>query len=305
MKKLFLYMILMPLALLLVSCEQNTNKNQHKTPIQKLSELQTGFLEAELKPDTYTKKDAPLTIVTTGHTYPLLKCPIAFESFVNTIKNQNPDFVFILGDNVYNNTQKEWDSFFEYFKDFKDKMYFAPGNHDLNFHYERSANMRDNQFVAEKRYIENIGYRYKVLMGESANFVFINMNDSLARIVKYLEEIKHLLDSSKTNFFFSSQSVLHSNSQDPNEIMTWPLKSFTRQEMFPNIEHFDYMIHGDWNKRFYRGYWTKKNGAFSVMAVGNKRRGDSLFITRLDVFPDTVVSTPIIVDIPNDSKWYK
>ena len=305
MTKPFLYIFFLALAFFLVSCGQTANKNQYKTQPENLSELHAGFLEDELTPDTYSKKDTPLIVVTTGHTYPLLRHPIAFKSFVKTIKDQNPDFVFILGDMVFDNTQEEWDSFFGYFKGLENKMYFAPGNHDLNFHYERYNGIRDNQFIAEKRYIDNIGYRYKILSGETANFVFINMNDSLSRISKYLKETKLLLGNSKTNFFLSSQSALHSSSQDPNNVETWPLKSFTRQEIFPHIEHFDYVIHGDWNKHFYRGYWTKKNGEFHVMAVGNKRKGDSLFITRLDVFPDTVISTPITIDIPNASKWYK
>jgi len=289
----------------LVSCKQHNSKDLHKESLTNLSELQSGFLESELTADICSQKENPITVVATGHTYPLLNYPIAFKSFVNTIKDQNPDYIFMLGDLVYNNTQEEWDKFFSFFDGLKNKMYFAPGNHDLNFHYERYAGKRDNQFVAEQRYIENVGYRYKVLSGETANFVFINMNDSLNRILDYLNATKMLLDSTKTNFFLSSQSTMHSSSQDPNNVETWPLKPFTRQQIFPYIEHFDYLIHGDWNKRFYRGTWTKKDGEFQLMAVGNKRRGDSLFITRLDIFPDTVISTPIIIDIPEKSKWYK
>ncbi len=293
------------LILSVYSCTDNKNPYEYVDEPNNLEELHKGFFINELTPDTFKHHDSSIIVVSTGHTYPLLNDKLAFNAFVSTIQNQNPDLVFILGDMVYDNTQDEWNSFFNYFKGLKDKMYFAPGNHDLNFHYERYNGIRDNQFIAEKRYVENIGYRYKVLKSKFANFVFINMNDSLDRIVTYLDAANGIMDKGKTNFFFSSQSAWHSSSQDPNNVQTWPLKSFTRKELFPSIEHFDYMIHGDWNKKFYRGYWTKKNGEFHVMAVGNKRKGDSLFITRMEIKKDTVITTPIAVEVPENSNWYK
>ena len=47
---------------------------------------------------------------------------------------------------------------------------------------------------------------------------------------------------------------------------------------FPILKILLYLIHGDWGGKFYRGKWKKSNGAFDLMAVGNRKVGDSLFI---------------------------
>lgn len=291
--------------MLFTSCVHDTISLQYNSQPTNLQELHNGFFEVELNPEIGESKTSPTTIITFGHTYPLLKYPLVFESFVNTIKQQNPDYVFVLGDIIFDNTQKEWDLFSKHFKGLKNKLYFAPGNHDLNYHYERYVGKTDNQFEAEQRYIENISYRYKLLNDVNANFVFINMNDSVERVLQYLKSIEKYLDNDKQNFFLSSQCVWHASTQNPDDVKTWPLKSFKREELLPHLEQFDYLVHGDWNKKFYRGYWPKKNGKFHTLAVGNKRKGDSLFITRLEVFKDTVLSFSIDIKLPKESNWYK
>ena len=290
---------------MLTACNYNTPNNLYQSDPKNIAELHSGFNKIELSTETRQVADTSITIVATGHLYPLLKYPLVFKSLVATIKDQNPDYVFILGDWVYNNTQEEWDSFFSYFNELKDKLYFAPGNHDLNYHYERYAGKRDNQFEAEQRYIENVGYRYKVLKDNIANYVFVNMNDSIDRIISYLDFIDKDINNNKPTLFLSSQCVWHSTTQDPKDVRTWPLKSFTREELLPHLQNFDYLIHGDWNKEFYRGFWPKENGYFHTLAVGNKRNGDSLFISRLIVSNDTLIGQSIVVPVPAASNWYK
>ena len=301
----FFLLSILGFVLALVSCERSTNKYAYTKPPTNFTELQNGFNKAELNPDINHIDDTTITIVATGHIYPLLNHPLAFESFVATIKAQNPDYVFILGDMVYNNTQKEWDLFFNYFAALKDKLYFSPGNHDLNYHYERYNGIRDHQFETEQRYISNVGYRYKTLKDNMANYVFINMNDSIDRVLAYLSYIESELDKSKPSLLLSSQCIWHKKQQNPDDPKTWTNKPFRREELLPQITHFDYLIHGDWGGKFYRYYWPKEKGKFHVMGVGNKKAGDSLYISRLEIFHDTIISYSIPVPVPDESKWYK
>ena len=161
MTRIFLFIII-GLILSFYSCESNKKVDNPSTPTT-IIELQSSFNNIELTPEINEISNTSVVIITTGHLYPLLGHPVAYKTFVSTILSQNPDYVFILGDVVYNNTQKEWDLFFDYFKDLKEKLYFAPGNHDLNFHYERYYGKHDHQFEAEQRYIDNVGYRYFTL----------------------------------------------------------------------------------------------------------------------------------------------
>lgn len=290
---------------LITSCSSSTDNCLYQEPPTNLADLHSAFNENELSPAISNIDDTSITIVATGHTYQLFKHPLVFESFVETIKKQNPDYVFILGDWVYDNKQKEWDIFFEYFKDMKDKLYFSPGNHDLNYHYERYVGKRDHQFEAEQIYLKNIGYRYKLLKDKMANYVFLNMNDSLDRVVSYLNYIEPMLDAEKPSLLLTSQCIWHNTYQDPEDVTTWTQKPFRHEEFVPHIKNYDYLIHGDWNINYYRGYWPKEDGPYQVMMVGNRMWGDTLFITHLEVFKDTILSHPVYVPIPEESKWFK
>jgi len=285
------------------SCK--SNKYLYKKSPTNLAELHSGFNAIELSPVIRESDDTSITIVATGHLYQLFKFPLVYESFVNTIKEQDPDYIFILGDWVYNNTQEEWDIFFSYFNDLRDKLYFSPGNHDLNYHYERYVGKRDNQFEADQRYLENVGYRYKLLKDNMANYVFLNMNDSMHRVVSYLESIKPKLDKKKPSILLTSQCIWHNTYQEPDDVTTWTQKPFRHEEFVPYIKNYDYLIHGDWNINYYRGYWPEEDGPFQVMMVGNRMSNDTLFITRLEVKRDTIISKPIYVPIPGESKWFK
>lgn len=288
----------------LISCETGHQENTYVAQPTTLEELFSGFNEEELTPDSNDLNKEPIVIVTTGHLYPLLKFPNAFNALIDQVIEQEPDYFFELGDRVRDNTDEEWDSVFYRLNRINAEIYFAPGNHDLNYHHERYFGKRDNQIEAEMRYLKHVGYRYKVLKDQFANYVFINANDSVQRIKSYIEQITPYLDTNKLQILLSSQSLWVNKQQDPNDPRTWVNRPFNREELLPFVENFDYLIHGDWGGKFYRGQWKKSTGYFDVMGVGNRKVGDSLFITRLEIYSDSIVAKPIWINIPENSNWF-
>ena len=291
------------LVTLILSCNNN-RQNQYVANPTTLEELFRGFNDTELSPEINQLNKEPIVVVATGHLYPLLKYPQAYNSLLEKIKKQNPDYFFELGDIVRDNTDEEWDSIFYRLNQIDTKIYYAPGNHDLNYHYERYVGKRDNQVEAEMRYLNQVGYRYKLVKDELANYVFINANDSVDRILSFIEQIATELDTNKMQILLSSQSLWVNKQQDPDNPKTWVNRPFNKNELLPYIENFDVLIHGDWGGKFYRGKWKKSNGTFDLMAVGNRKVGDSLFITRLEIFSDTIKAWPIKVHIPETSSWF-
>jgi len=291
------------LVTLILSCNNN-RQNQYIANPTTLEELFRGFNDTELSPEINQLNKEPIVVVATGHLYPLLKYPQAYNSLLEKIKKQNPDYFFELGDIVRDNTDEEWDSIFYRLNQIDTKIYYAPGNHDLNYHYERYVGKRDNQVEAEMRYLNQVGYRYKLVKDELANYVFINANDSVDRILSFIEQISTELDTNKMQILLSSQSLWVNKQQDPDNPKTWVNRPFNKNELLPYIENFDVLIHGDWGGKFYRGKWKKSNGTFDLMAVGNRKVGDSLFITRLEIFSDTIKAWPIKVHIPETSSWF-
>lgn len=287
------------------SCVNQSNHALYKTAPGTLEELQSGFFESEFLVDQHQFADSSLTIVAFGHTYPLLFDSVAFDAFIETVKAQHPDYVFVLGDIVRDNSEKEWQTVLDQFAKINSIFYFAPGNHDLNFHYERYFGKHDHQFEAESRYIDHVGYRYKTVKDNFANYVFVNMNDSIDRVLSYLNTTQANLDKSKPMLLLTSQCVWHNKHQIKGDLKSWTNKPFTREELLPHIGYFDVLIHGDWGGKFFRGSWKKPSGQFDVMGVGNRLAGDSLYISRIEIHPDTIIATGIPVPVPSNSSWYK
>jgi len=290
----------------ILSCNHPEKKPGFVPNPTTLEELFRGFNNTELSPDTVNLDKEPIVIVATGHLYPLLKYPLAYNALIETAKEQKPDYFFALGDMVFNNTDAEWDTVFSYLNKLNTRVYFSPGNHDLNYHYERYYGKRDHEIEAEMRYLNKVGYRYKLVKDNLANYVFINANDSVQRILSYINQIKPQLDYNEHLIILSSQSLWINQQQEPGKPHSWVNRPFHRDELLPKIQEFDYLIHGDWAAKFYRGKWKKKKtGYFDVMAVGNKKAGDSLYITRITIYKDTILAKPIMVNIPDKSHWYK
>jgi len=301
MKKWILILLISGIVL---SCTYHEKRTDYVANPTTLEELFRGFNDAELTPEINELTQEPIVIVATGHLYPLLKYPLVYNAFIDKINEQDPDYFFTLGDIVYNNTEKEWETVEAYLNRLNASIYFAPGNHDLNYHYERYFGKRDNQIEAELRYLKQVGYRYKLIQDPFANYVFINANDSLHRVLSYIEKIKPLLNYNKHLILLSSQSLWFKKHQIPNDPKTWVNKPFHRDEILPFVEDFEYLIHGDWGGNFYRGKQKKNSGSFDVMAVGNRKVGDSLYITRLEIYKDTILAMPVRVQVPENSTWY-
>jgi len=301
MKKWILILLISGIVL---SCTYHEKRTDYVANPTTLEELFRGFNDAELTPEINELTKEPIVIVATGHLYPLLKYPLVYNAFIDKIIEQDPDYFFTLGDIVYNNSDEEWETVKSYLNRLNTKVCFSPGNHDLNYHYERYFGKRDNQIEAELRYLDQVGYRYKVLQDQFANYVFINANDSAHRILSYIDIIKPTLDYNKHLILLSSQSLWFKKHQDPDNPKTWVSKPFPREEILPFVEDFEYLIHGDWGGNFYRGQQKKSAGDFDVMAVGNRKVGDSLYITRLEIYKDTILAMPVRVQVPENSTWY-
>lgn len=293
------------LAGIVLSCNHYAKNPAYVPEPTTLEELFRGFNEAELTPDIYKLEKEPIVIVATGHLYPLLKFPEVYDALIDKILEQKPDYFFSLGDLVRDNTMEEWKIVNNNYSKLNTKIYFSPGNHDLNYHYERYVGKRDNQVEAELLYLEQVSYRYKVVQDDFSNYVFINANDSAHRILNYIREMKPTLDDNKHFILLSSQSLWFKKHQDANNPRTWVSKPFKREELLPFIEEFEYLIHGDWGGKFYRGQQEKSSGNFDVMAVGNRKLGDPLFIARIEIYKDSISAKSIAVKIPDGSDWFK
>ncbi len=285
------------------SHSNNIDKNFVENP-KTLSQLFRGFSNDELTPDVhYFHKDS-IVIVATGHLYPMLFHPDVYKIFIDSIKAQKPDFFFALGDLVFNNSEQEWDTVLANFSKLNVPVYFAPGNHDLNYHYERYSGKHTHQVEAEMRYMRKANCRYKVLKDDFANYVFINANDSVKRILSYINKVRPLLDSGKQMIILSSQSLWFDKQQDPKDPTTWPNRPFKREKLLPFITDFHHLIHGDWGGKFFRYRFSKKYGTFDAMGVGNRREREPLYITRLTILKDTIIARPINVVLPENTTWY-
>ncbi|PLX01019.1 MAG: hypothetical protein C0591_00060, partial [Marinilabiliales bacterium] len=195
------------LIMFLISCENNNDRNTFVAHPTTLEELFKGFNEEELTPEVNQLDKEPIVIIATGHLYPLLKYPLTYNALIDQINEQKPDYFFELGDIVRDNTDEEWDTVFNRLNRIDAKIYYAPGNHDLNYHYERYFGKRDNQVEAEMRYLNQVGYRYKLVKDQFANYVFINANDSAQRIRSFIDQISSELDTNKIQILLSSQSL--------------------------------------------------------------------------------------------------
>lgn len=300
--------LLLAVIVLFWSCknkiQDNIDKNYVANP-KTLKELFRGFSPNELTPDVYHFNKDSIIVVATGHLYPLLFHPDVYAIFMDSVKAQNPDLFFALGDLVFNNSEQEWDTVLANFSKLNIPVYFAPGNHDLNYHYERYGGSHTHQVEAEMRYMRKAKCRYKVVQDDFANYVFINANDSVKRVLSYFNKMRPKLDTTKQMIVLSSQSLWFNKQQNPNNPQTWPNRPFKREKLLPFITDFKHLIHGDWGGKFFRYRFHKNYGTFDVMGVGNRRERESLYITRLTILKDTIIARPIVVALPENTTWYE
>jgi hypothetical protein len=267
--------------------------------------LHSGFNTAELTREFINVKKDTVTIVAFGHVYSLLTHEDVFDEMIEQINSENPDYVWILGDVVYNNSEEEWDYVLAKYKGIKGRRFHAGGNHDMNYHYERYYGIVLNQWEAESRFLNKIGYRYKTLEDNVANYMVVNMNDSIDRIKDYLHRMLPELNPDKQSILFTHQAIWHNIKTDPEDPKTSPRKTFDRDSLLSEITDFDYLIHGDWGGKLYIGAHKYKNKKYKLVAVGNRNEGDQLFFATLKITQDTVIAYNTFVNIPDTTTWKK
>ena len=305
MKKLGIASILFIIITLIISCSGIFEPKKNLYQPTSLKELHTGFFDEEIIPENVHQSKEEITVIVTGHLYPLIKYTEVYKTFIDSINHQKPDYLFLLGDLVQENNDQEWDTILTRLGKINCKVYFTPGNHDLNYHFERYFGKRDHQYEAEIRYINHVGYRYKLLKDDFANYLFFNPNDSLDRVLSYLNIIKPNFDTTKHMILLSGQALWDNTNQEADDPHTWVYKAFSHDDILPEIGSFDYLIHGDWSGKFSLGTFPKDKGQFQIMSVGNRTFGDSLYITCLKISSDTLIASSIPVIIPKESSWWK
>jgi hypothetical protein len=300
----YLNTIILFVVFTLNSCHINKNNNQLVEDISTIEYLHSTFNESELSVDEFTFNEPTIKIITFGHIYSLLNFPEIFDEFISTVIEQKPDYVFILGDIVYENSPTEWDIVLEQFSKFKCKVYYAPGNHDINYFRERAIGIRKNQWETENNYLQKIGYRYKLIKDNFANYLLLNLNDSLSRIENYLTKIDAEIDTTKPTFVLTHQCVWNkaTATKDP---ATWSSKPMKREDLLQSLMNYDVLIHGDWNKKFFEGPHQFANKSFKTISVGNKVIRIPFFITSIVISDSNFTAKPITINIPEESKWFK
>lgn len=297
------YIFLLLSIIIVLSCNSNNDLVQKDHFKDKLDSLHTGFNNIELTKEFIQLNKDTITLVTFGHVYGLLYHEDVFDSMIESINAQSPDYVWILGDIVYNNSDEEWAYLQEKYKGINGRRFHAGGNHDMNYHYERYYGITDNQWEAESRFLKNIGYRYITIEDDFANYMIINMNDSLNRIEEYLKEMKPQLNPDKPSILFTHHCVWHKTISNPEDSKTWVKKSFDRDSLLPEIKEFDYWIHGDWAQEYYSSTFSFQGVNHNVIGVGNLKEGDPLYITTIKITKDSLWSYPVFVTIPDTTTW--
>jgi hypothetical protein len=305
MKKIGSQILFFIFLLLLSSCSDNNKPFQTLESKIKLDSLHNGFNDVELTKELITLEKDTITIVTFGHVYGLLYHDDVFDALIAKVNEQNPDFVWILGDIVFNNTDEEWDYLMSKYESLKGIRLHAGGNHDMNYHYERYVGNRENQWEAESRFLKYIGYRYKTIEDDVANYMVVNMNDSLDRIVDYLDLMLPQLNPDKQAILFTHHSTWHSSISNADDNTSWVKKSFYKDSILVHLFNFDYLIHGDWGGEYYQGNHHVKGKKFKTFSVGNLNEGDTLFVTTLKVTKNNVSGYPSYITIPSTSTWVK
>ena len=296
----FIYFLIL---ILFSSCADNNKPIISAESLVKLNGLHSGFNTEELTKELITLNKDTVTIVAFGHVYALQYHEDVFDSMIAAINAEDPDYVWILGDIVFDNTDEEWEYLLRKYKDLKGKRYHAGGNHDMNYHYERYHNINENQWEAETRFLKYVGYRYKSIEDDIANYMIINMNDSLERIKEYLDEMLPGLNPDKQSILFTHHSIWQNTRSHAEDPKTWVKKSFYKDSLLAEIKDFDYLIHGDWGGKLYKGTHRYDGHKFKVIGVGNLNDGDSLYISTIKLTKDDLWAYPTFIEIPDSSTW--
>jgi hypothetical protein len=229
-----------------------------------------------------------LKIIACGHIYPILDDTKRIQEIIDSIDQIKPDIILLGGDIIEYNTDKEWLRLHAFSKKLNYPIYYAPGNHDVNFYKERFSGEMKNIHRATKKYVDNIGYRYKHIQTNLADILIVNSNDSLKYIRAYLTKVKPKLNQETTNIILIHHNLWYGENFDTlKPETTWANPYFERQELVKELEFCDIVISGDWNLSLTKTkVKIKEKEVISVLA-GIRTQYDKSFLTSIEINKDT------------------
>lgn len=284
---------------LLVSCGPQYPVDEHNM----LGTLHSYFNEEELTLHENVMLKSNMRAVMVGHIHDLLKHPATFDIVIEEINFQRPDYVFFLGDMVYDNTEEEWALLEEKLSKIRGNHFFIPGNHDVNFHEERFHGRTGDQWEAETRYLQHVDYRYKVIRDNFANYILLNTNDSIGRIEAYLDTMSKHIDPDEPTLVLSHHNIWKANKSNQNP-ETWTEKSMTRNEILKPLKDYRYLVHGCCDDRFNQVPHRFEDQIFQAVTVGIGDEGSHLYITVAQITYDSVFFRPKFIELDPSDSWY-
>jgi len=260
-----------------------------------------GYMDASEIEEEVKMGEETIRIVTFGHVYNMMTPHRdIFSLLVDSTIGADADYVFVLGDLVRFNHQPEWDFVLPELKRVGVPVYFAPGNHDVNFMNDRSRDIADTEPQAKQLYLDNIGYMYHFFADENANYIFINSNEKLETITNFLDQALPHVDTTKPTLLLSHHALwsYKIRTDDPR---TWTLKQFQFEDIYPWLGNVDYIFGGDFITEF-----TKLiHEGYPCAHVGNYKIGADVWFTIIEITPEGEVTyEPHEVIIPANNKWF-
>ena len=192
-----------------------------------------------------------LSFVILGHTYSTIKTQETRDYYINSINNENPDYVFILGDSEINNTL----IFNDYTSKINTNVYFSPGNHEMI-----------NSTI--KEYKDIVGYANKLIVDDKCNFILLNSLDEIESINNYLFEAFQKINDNNPIVLLTHHRIWDENllSENPYE--------HDKSYLFTEIDSIyrskiDYIFAGNssaqyFGKQYCQEHKTNKNVVYWV-----------------------------------------
>lgn len=296
----FLYVI--PL-LILCSCQNSTNKVQpEKTSKSKLNFAYLNeFTPEELDIEYIDSKDS-LKIITAGHIHSLMAFDDLRSRFYQAIKMEQPDMVIFTGDLVFYNNQTEWDALKKEFEHYDFPYFITPGNHDIGSYTHEEAGVQNRRDTAEVIYLKNALTRYKIIEGKYCNIILLNSNDRLNKIDTYISKRTF---KGKENLCFTHHNLFIEKQRFDSIHTSWTGTWYQRAELRNKLPDMDYFVNGDWNLNFSSQEFQHHGHEVLSLSVGNRMKGDPLFYTVLEIYPDTLMAYPKYLEIDSTHSWFK
>ena len=301
----FQWLFMVAVASLSLACNPKpSEKNQAQLSDQELlNQMLQGFNAQELKPDYVQSAGDTLHVALIGHTYPLLKHADLFHQLIDAIESSEADLVMVLGDMVCYSDDEEWEILHKAMGRLSKPVYYAPGNHDINFYRDRDEGILNRVGEAQQRYINQIGYRYRLIQADQAQFVILNMSDSLNRLVDYLDHIDVYRDTLLPTFILSHQDIWATRLSVRSDPQSWAHKTFTTGDILDRVDEYDVFVSGDWNIEFREGTRDLSGKEVINYAVGMRVQGDPVYYTLATIYDGQISAEPRVLTVPYEHTW--